>query len=103
ARIFYHDYPNSQYIDAQYIAGNKIFRSRYMVIELGYYPQNVKFTQKKKNIQYQIPDSYIIKTEVANHMLRCETKYTLTNTVLYTITWKEGRAEWIVSSEKSAS
>ena len=74
-----------------------------MVIELGYYPQNVKFTQKKKNIQYQIPDSYIIKTEVANHMLRCETKYTLTNTVLYTITWKEGRAEWIVSSEKSAS
>lgn len=36
-------------------------------------------------------------------MLCCETKYTLENKVLYTITWKEGRAEWIVSSERSAS
>ncbi|PKK76575.1 hypothetical protein RhiirC2_813548 [Rhizophagus irregularis] len=36
-------------------------------------------------------------------MLCCETKYTLENKVLYTITWKEGRAEWIVSSEQSAS
>ena len=36
-------------------------------------------------------------------MLRCETKYTLANKVLYTITWKEGRAEWMVSSERSAS
>ncbi|PKB96069.1 hypothetical protein RhiirA5_432153 [Rhizophagus irregularis] len=36
-------------------------------------------------------------------MLCCETKYTLANKVLYTITWKEGRAEWMVSSERSAS
>ncbi|PKY42279.1 hypothetical protein RhiirA4_456041 [Rhizophagus irregularis] len=36
-------------------------------------------------------------------MLYCETKYTLENKVLYTITWKEGRAEWIVSSKQSAS
>lgn len=35
--------------------------------------------------------------------MRCETKYTLANKVLYTITWKEGRAEWVVSSERSAS
>ncbi|PKY31990.1 hypothetical protein RhiirB3_449879 [Rhizophagus irregularis] len=36
-------------------------------------------------------------------MLCCETKYTLANKVLYTITWKEGRAEWMVSSERSAN
>ena len=36
-------------------------------------------------------------------MLCCETKYTLDNKVLYIITWKEGRAEWMVSSERSAS
>ncbi|CAG8811581.1 2039_t:CDS:2, partial [Cetraspora pellucida] len=65
-RTFYHDYPNNPYINAQYIAGNKLFQSRYKIIELGYYPQNVKYTQKGKNIQYQIPNEYIIKTEVAN-------------------------------------
>ena len=36
-------------------------------------------------------------------MLCCETKYTIANKILYTITWKEGRAEWVVSSERSAS
>ncbi|CAG8487685.1 1096_t:CDS:2, partial [Dentiscutata heterogama] len=66
ARTFYHDYPNNPYINAQYIARNKLFQSRYKIIELGYYPQNVKYTQKGKNIQYQIPNKYIIKTEVAN-------------------------------------
>jgi hypothetical protein len=42
-------------------------------------------------------------TEIVSQMIRCETKYTLANKVLYTITWKEGRAEWMVSSERSAS
>ncbi|GES87250.1 hypothetical protein GLOIN_2v1780678 [Rhizophagus clarus] len=36
-------------------------------------------------------------------MLCCETKYTFADKVLYTIMWKEGRAEWMVSSERSAS
>uniref|UniRef100_U9UUP7 Uncharacterized protein n=1 Tax=Rhizophagus irregularis (strain DAOM 181602 / DAOM 197198 / MUCL 43194) TaxID=747089 RepID=U9UUP7_RHIID len=36
-------------------------------------------------------------------MLCCETKYTFASKVLYTVTWKEGRAEWMVSSERSAS
>lgn len=44
-----------------------------------------------------------MKTEIADQMLCCETKYTLANKVLYTITWKERRAEWMVSSERSAS
>ncbi|PKK61451.1 hypothetical protein RhiirC2_718407 [Rhizophagus irregularis] len=102
-RIFYHDYPNNPYIDAQYTAGNKVFRSRYKIIELGFYLQNVKYTQKRNNIQYQIPDGYIVKTEVANQVLHYETKYTIANKVLYTITWKEGHAKWVVSSERSAS
>ncbi|PKK59273.1 hypothetical protein RhiirC2_795056 [Rhizophagus irregularis] len=41
--------------------------------------------------------------KVASQVIRCETKYTLANKVLYTITWKEGQAEWMVSSERSAS
>ncbi|CAG8749115.1 10437_t:CDS:2, partial [Gigaspora margarita] len=103
ARTFYHDYPNNPCIVAQYAAGNKIFRSKYKIIELGHYPQNVKYTQKGKSIQYQIPDGYVIKTEIANKVLHCETKYTCFNKVLFTITWKKGRAEWMVSSERSAS
>ncbi|PKC10462.1 hypothetical protein RhiirA5_414336 [Rhizophagus irregularis] len=89
--------------NAQYTAGNKVFRSRYKIIELGFYLQNFKYTQKRNNIQYQIPDGYIVKTEVANQVLRYETKYTIANKVLYTITWKEGHAKWVVSSERSAS
>jgi hypothetical protein len=86
------------------MTGNKIFYSKYKIIAIGHYPQNVKYTQKSKNnIQYQIPDGYIVKTEIANRMLRCETKYISANKVLYTITWKEGRAEWMVSSERSSS
>jgi hypothetical protein len=44
-----------------------------------------------------------VKTEIADQMLCCETKYTLANKVLYTIIWKEGQAEWMVSNERSAS
>ncbi|GBC35292.2 hypothetical protein GLOIN_2v1828103 [Rhizophagus irregularis DAOM 181602=DAOM 197198] len=103
-RIFHEDYPNNPYIYAQYTSGGKIFHSKYKIIALGHYPQNVKYTQKNKHgVQYQIPDGYIVKTEVAGQMLCCETKYTFASKVLYTVTWKEGRAEWMVSSERSAS
>ncbi|PKY50972.1 hypothetical protein RhiirA4_467760 [Rhizophagus irregularis] len=46
------------------------------MIVLGHYPQNVKYTQKigRSAVQYQIPDGYI----------------------------KKGRAEWMLSSERSA-
>ncbi|CAB4442450.1 unnamed protein product [Rhizophagus irregularis] len=91
-------------MDSIYTSGGRVFYSKYKVITLGYYPPTVKFTQKsKQDIQYQIPDEYVIITEVASQVIRCETKYTLANKVLYTITWKEGRAEWMVSSERSAS
>ncbi|PKY55728.1 hypothetical protein RhiirA4_505150 [Rhizophagus irregularis] len=103
ARVFCHDYPNNPYIDALYSIGN--VHSRYKIIALGYYPQNIKYTQKSSRsiVQYQIPDGYIIETEAANKAIRCETKYIPVNKVLYTITWKEGRAEYSISSERSAS
>ncbi|PKB95006.1 hypothetical protein RhiirA5_437561, partial [Rhizophagus irregularis] len=103
-RNFHEDYPNNPYIYAQYTSGGKNFCSKYKIIALGHYPQNVKYTQKNKHgVQYQIPDGYIVKTEIAGQMLCCETKYTFADKVLYTIMWKEGRAEWMVSSERSAS
>ncbi|GET58045.1 hypothetical protein GLOIN_2v1780678 [Rhizophagus irregularis DAOM 181602=DAOM 197198] len=62
ARIFYQDYLNNPYI---------------YTLTLGQYPQNVKYTQKsgrgQNAVQYQIPDGYIVKTEVADQMLCCET------------------------------
>ena len=90
---------------AQYTSGGKNFCSKYKIITLGHYPQNIKYTQKNNHnaVQYPIPDGYNVKTEIADQMLCCETKYTLANKVLYTITWKEGRAEWMVSSERTAS
>ncbi|RIA87322.1 hypothetical protein C1645_740222 [Glomus cerebriforme] len=106
-RVFCHDYPNNPYIDALYTSGN--VRSRYKIIALGHYPQNVKYTQKSRSaIQYQIPDGYIVKMEAASKNVRCEMKYIPINKlnlhkVLYTITWKEGRAEYSISSERSAS
>ncbi|RHZ87829.1 hypothetical protein Glove_30g8 [Diversispora epigaea] len=103
-RTFQHDYPNNPYIDAEYVSGNRIFYSKYKIIALGYYPQNVKYTKKSKNgTQYQIPDEYIVKTEVADRMLHCKTKYISANKVLFTIKWKEDKAEWEVSSERSSS
>ncbi|RHZ87957.1 hypothetical protein Glove_27g17 [Diversispora epigaea] len=48
-RTFQHDYPNNPYIDAEYVSGNRIFYSKYKIIALGYYPQNVKYTKKSKN------------------------------------------------------
>ncbi|PKY44892.1 hypothetical protein RhiirA4_419408 [Rhizophagus irregularis] len=99
-RVFCHNYPNNLYIDVLYTIRN--VRSRYKIIELGHYPQNVKYTQKSSRsvIQYQIPDGYIVKTEAASKTVHCETKYI---PVLYTIKWKEGQAEYSISSERSAS
>ncbi|PKY55917.1 hypothetical protein RhiirA4_487351 [Rhizophagus irregularis] len=60
-----------------YTSSGKIFHSKYKIIALRHYSQNVKYTQKNKyGVQYQIPDEYIVKTEVASQMLCCETKYT---------------------------
>ncbi|CAG8719842.1 204_t:CDS:2, partial [Funneliformis mosseae] len=98
------DYLNNPNIYAQYITRRKVFHSKYKILALEHYSQNVKYVKNGQSaIQYQIPNEYIIKTEVANQMLYCETKYTLANKVLYTITWKEGRAKWIVSSKQSAT
>lgn len=44
-----------------------------------------------------------MKTEVADRMLHCKTKYISANKVLFTIKWKEDKAEWEVSSERSSS
>ncbi|PKK55721.1 hypothetical protein RhiirC2_801668 [Rhizophagus irregularis] len=54
SRVFYHDYPDSPYIDAQYTIGNKIFHSRYRIIALGHYPENVKYTQKSSRSAVQL-------------------------------------------------
>ena len=72
---------------------------------MGTYPLTPKLTQKSKNntFQYPIPDNYVVETEVSERNLKCETKYISYSKVCYTINWKEGRAEWSVSSTKSST
>ena len=66
-----------------------------------------KLTQKNgwktDTPQYPIPDNYIVETELAKRNIRCETKYISNLKVQYTISWKEGRAEWSVDSTKSST
>jgi hypothetical protein len=104
-RNFSHQYPASPFIIAQYITGNRTFYFWYKVVSLGYYPTLVKLTQKnsKDCIQYQIPDNYIVETEVSKMKIRCETKYQPNGKVRFTIAWKEDRAEWSIYSDRSAT
>ncbi|UZO20740.1 uncharacterized protein OCT59_013158 [Rhizophagus irregularis] len=105
SRVFVHDYPNSSKIEAHYQSNGKLYNSYYNIISLGIYPPSPKFTQKPRNnaSQYPIPNNYIVETEVSGWTLRCETKYTSNLKVCYTISWKEGRAEWSVNSTKSST
>jgi hypothetical protein len=72
---------------------------------LGTYPASPKLTQKSKanSPQYPIPNNYIVETEVSRRNIRCETKYISHSKVNYTISWKEGRAEWSVNNTKSST
>jgi len=45
----------------------------------------------------------MVETEISGRNLKCETKYISNSKVCYKINWKEGRAEWSVSSTKSAT
>ncbi|CAB4407581.1 unnamed protein product [Rhizophagus irregularis] len=105
SRVFVHDYPNSSKIEAHYQSNGKLYNSYYNIISLGTYPPSPKFTQKPRNNapKYPIPNNYIVETEVSGWTLRCETKYTSNLKVCYTISWKEGRAEWSVNSTKSST
>ncbi|CAB4429530.1 unnamed protein product [Rhizophagus irregularis] len=105
SHVFVHDYPNSSKIEAHYQSNGKLYNSYYNIISLGTYPPSPKFTQKPRNNapQYPIPNNYIVETEVSGWTLRYETKYTSNLKVYYTISWKEGRAEWSVNSTKSST
>ncbi|RIB26438.1 hypothetical protein C2G38_2163391 [Gigaspora rosea] len=105
SRTFIHDYPNKSTIEARYNSNGRTYCTHYNILSLGVYPLTPKLTQKSRNNtpQYPIPDSYIVETEVSERSLKCETKYISNSKVHYTITWKEGRAEWSVSSTKSST
>ena len=103
SRIFIHDYPNNPKIEARYQSNGRLYYSYYNIISLGTYPSTPKLTQKsrKDTPQYPIPDKYIVETEIFEQKIKCESKYISNLKVCYVINWKEGRAEWSVSSTKS--
>ncbi len=105
SRTFVHDYPKSSKIEAHYRSNGRLYCSYYNVISLGSYPSTPKLTQKAKSnaAQYPIPNNYIVETELSGWSLKCETKYISNSKVCYTISWKEGRAEWCVNSTKSST
>ena len=68
-REFIHNYPHSKSITGVYYSGQKRKKKIvhvYEIISLGYYPTHCKKTQKSKSnsIEYDIPDDYIVKTEL---------------------------------------
>jgi hypothetical protein len=70
------------------------------------YPATPRLTQKNgwnNTPQYPIPNDYVVETELAKWSFRCETKYISSLKVRFTIIWKEGRAEYSVSSTKSST
>ncbi|CAG8472079.1 1228_t:CDS:2, partial [Diversispora eburnea] len=100
SRVFIHDYPKNPRIEAQYKSRGRTYISYYNIIALGTYPITPKLTQKPNcsNVpQYPIPDNYIVETEIAERGVKCETKYISNSKINYTVTWKEGRAEWSVN------
>lgn len=103
SRVFIHDYPNNPKIEAHYQSNGRLYHSYYNIISLGTYPSTPKLTQKsrKNTRQYPIPDKYIVETEIFEQKIKCESKYISNLKVCYVINWKEGRAEWSVSSTKS--
>ena len=104
-RIFIHDYPNNSRIEAHFRSNGRLYCSHYNILSLGNYPSIPKLTQKSRynTPQHPIPDNYVVETEVFEWSLRCETKYISNSKVRYTIIWKEGRVEWIVTSTKSST
>jgi hypothetical protein len=105
SRVFIHDYPNNPIVEAHYKSKGKLYRSYYNIISLGTYPSKPKLTQKshKDTPQYPIPNNYIIETEIYERSIKCETKYVSISKICYTISWKEGHAEWSVDSTKSST
>ncbi|CAG8800485.1 24507_t:CDS:2, partial [Gigaspora rosea] len=75
-RDFRHQYPTSSLIEAQYQSGNKTFYNWYNVQSLGYYPTQLKFTQKisKEGIQYPIPDEHSVKTSLIKKQIQYSDK-----------------------------
>ncbi|CAG8786556.1 4842_t:CDS:1, partial [Gigaspora rosea] len=80
---------------AQYQSGNKTFYNWYNMQSLGYYPTQLKFTQKnsKEGIKYPIPDEYSVETSLIKKQIRCETKYQSNGKVKFIVKWIENKNE----------
>ncbi|CAG8852911.1 9808_t:CDS:2, partial [Gigaspora margarita] len=73
----------------------------YKILQLGFYPQQVKRTQQSG---YPIPNEYIVGVKVNGVDLIAKTQYNSFGEVVYTITWDScNEKNQSVSSNKSAS
>ncbi|CAG8844886.1 10647_t:CDS:2, partial [Racocetra persica] len=92
------NYPN---IHVTRFDGNQKKRYLYKIFRLGYYPSNVKQTQRSG---YLIPNEYLVSIKIRGVDLMAETRYDSNNQVIYTLTWDSSdRKKQSVSSNKSAS
>jgi len=91
------DYPN---IYVTRFEGNRKKKYLYKIFRLGHYPQNVKQTQRSYHL---IPNGYIVGVKIRGTDLIAETRYDVSDKVVYTITWGSKEKKKSVTSDKSAS
>lgn len=107
-REFFHDYPNSKSITGIHYSGQKRIKKIvhvYEIISLGHYPTYCKKTQKSKlnAIEYDIPDDYVVKTELWKAKITLKTKYYNSKDVKFSLSFHNNGDLKTIESKKSGS
>jgi|tagenome__1003787_1003787.scaffolds.fasta_scaffold20041998_1 hypothetical protein len=108
-REFSHDYPNNKSIIGTHYSGQKRRKKivyNYEIISLGYYPTYFcKKTQKSKlnTKEYDIPDDYIVKTELWKTQITLKTKYYNSKDVKFLLSFHDNGDLKTIESKKSGS
>ncbi|CAB4491131.1 unnamed protein product [Rhizophagus irregularis] len=108
-REFFHDYPNSKFITGVYYSGQKRKKKIvhvYEIISLGYYPTYYcKKTQKSglNTNEYDIPDDYVVKTELWKTKITLKTKYYNSKDVKFSLSFHDNGDLKTIESKKSGS
>ena len=107
-REFFHNYPSSKTITGVHYSSQKRIKKIvyvYEIISLGHYPIYCKKTQKSglNTKEYDIPDDYIVKTELWKTQITLKTKYYNSKVVKFSLSFHDNGNLKIIESKKSGS
>src|SRR6185437_9654993 len=107
-REFFHNYPSSKTITGVHYSGQKRIKKIvyvYEIISLGHYPTYCKKTQKSKlnGNEYDIPDDYVVKTELWKVKITLQTKYYNSKDVKFSLSFYDNGNLKTIESKKSGS